>query len=425
MGTTMTEKTVPIVRSATSDESWELPRFLEKLTAPEVAPVAPFAQTTMAFCTRVSEALFQVPRVRSYPEIVALAYWLRPAPIEAAREAFASLEDETQIITPRGLVFHVPPANVDTMFVYGWVLSLLVGNVNVVRVSERESPVVRLLLSTIGELMTDPRFESVARNNRLVFTGHDDETSAALSSIADLRVVWGGDATILHFRQFPLPVRGRDLSFPDRHSFAILDAEAVATVEDDELAQVADRFFNDAYWFDQGGCSSPRLVIWYDPDDRWAGPARERFHAAVIQAVTAHGYEAMTGAAIAKMVQSFQAIVEQSITSYEAPTNEATWLALDDLAEYRRESAGGGIFYEYVSQDLHKDLTLLLTARDQTATYFGIEPDRIKNLARSVNGRGVDRWVPVGRALDFDRIWDGYDLLQEFGKKVAVGGSGT
>ena len=165
--------------------------------------------------------------------------------------------------------------------------------------------------------------------------------------------------------------------------------------------------------------------IWYDPDDRWAGPARERFHAAVMQAVTAHGYEAMTGAAIAKMVQSFQAIVEQSITSYEAPTNEATWLALDDLAEYRRESAGGGIFYEYVSQDLHKDLTLLLTARDQTATYFGIEPDRIKNLARSVNGRGVDRWVPVGRALDFDRIWDGYDLLQEFGKKVAVGGSGT
>src|SRR5229473_1854189 len=38
---------------------------------------------------------------------------------------------------PRGLVFHVPPANVDTIFVYSWALSALAGNRNVVRISPR------------------------------------------------------------------------------------------------------------------------------------------------------------------------------------------------------------------------------------------------------------------------------------------------
>jgi Acyl-CoA reductase (LuxC) len=409
-----------VIRSATSDASWPVETFIEQLTSPELAPAVPFAEESTAFCASLSEALFGLPDVRSHPEIVALAYWLRPGSIELARGAFAALEDETTVLTPRGLVFHVPPGNVETIFVYSWALSLLVGNINVVRVSERESAAIDLLCSTIGDLMAEPRFEQVAGRNRFVFTGHDDAVSAALSSIADVRVVWGGDATIQHFRRFPLPVRGRELTFPDRHSFAILGAEAVATVDDATIDTLAGRFFNDAYWFDQGACASPRLVIWHDPDGRWAETARSRFHEAVTGAIADHEYQAMTGAAIAKMVRGFRSIIEQPVTTYEAPTPEATWLAIDDLTGYRRQSPGGGIFYEYVSQDLDKDLSLLLTNRDQTAAHFGIDARRIRELARSVNGRGVDRWVPVGHALDFDRVWDGYDLLQEFTKRVTI-----
>lgn len=415
----MTEQT-RIVRSATSEASWPLDRFVQELSSPELEPAVPFARPSIEFCTSLSEALFALPGVRTNPEIVALAYWLRPGTIAAAHEALAALQDEQTLLAPRGLVFHVPPANVDTIFVYSWALSLLIGNINVVRVSERESAVVDALLSTIGSLLDEPRFEQVARLNRFVFTGHDDAASAALSSIADLRVVWGGDATVEHFRRFPLPIRGRELAFPDRHSFAILGAEVVATVDDAHLDDIADRFFNDAYWFDQGACSSPRLVIWHDPDGRWAGTARRRFHDAVTTAVADHEYRAMTGAAIAKMVRGYRSIIEQPVTTYEAPTNESTWLTIEDLAGYRRDSPGGGIFYEYVSQDLDKDLSLLLTTRDQTAAHFGIDGERITQLARSLNGSGVDRWVPLGHALDFDRVWDGYDLLQEFSKKITI-----
>jgi hypothetical protein len=33
----------------------------------------------------------------------------------------------------------------------------------------------------------------------------------------------------------------------------------------------------------------------------------------------------------------------------------------------------------------------------------------------------VDRIVPVGQALQFQRFWDGYDLLQELTRHVYIG----
>jgi len=41
------------------------------------------------------------------------------------------------------------------------------------------------------------------------------------------------------------------------------------------------------------------------------------------------------------------------------------------------------------------------------------------------NGRGVDRMVPIGDALAFDDVWDGFDLLGEFSRLVALRPSAT
>jgi hypothetical protein len=199
-----------------------------------------------------------------------------------------------------------------------------------------------------------------------------------------------------------------------------LSAESVAQADLEELSTLAGSFFNDAYWFDQGGCSSPRLVIWYDPSDGFAAAARKRFHDAVSHVIESRDYRAEPGSAIEKMVHGYQSIVEQPVVGYEAPTNEVTWIELADLTSYRRENCGGGLFYEFVSKGLFADLTLLLGTKDQTAGFYGIHPAEIRDLARRLNGLGIDRWVPLGQALDFDRYWDGYDLLQEFGKRVVI-----
>jgi hypothetical protein len=57
---------------------------------------------------------------------------------------------------------------------------------------------------------------------------------------------------------------------------------------------------------------------------------------------------------------------------------------------------------------------------DQTLVYYGYDSNEVRDLAESLAGRGIDRFVPVGNALTFSTDWDGYDLLQEFSKRVAI-----
>ena len=62
----------------------------------------------------------------------------------------------------------------------------------------------------------------------------------------------------------------------------------------------------------------------------------------------------------------------------------------------------------------------IIRERDQTITHFGFEPNEIQRIAASNTSLGVSRWTPAGTALDFDHIWDGYDLLVELTRLVRV-----
>jgi hypothetical protein len=106
----------------------------------------------------------------------------------------------------------------------------------------------------------------------------------------------------------------------------------------------------------------------------------------------------------------------------EQASNEATWVLLPDLDGYDRGTCGGGIFFEVVSSDLVADLGSFARAQDQTAAVFGLEPDEIRALASGLRGRGIDRFVRFGRALEFESTWDGMDLLSELTKRVVVDG---
>jgi Acyl-CoA reductase (LuxC) len=407
------------VTSALTGESWSIEGFLEEI-ADAPPPVQPFSPVSIAFCEALSHELLDRRLEPRYPQVISLGYWLRPAAIERARRSFARLEEARTVVVPRGRVLHITPANVDTIFAYSWLLSLLVGNSNVVRITSRVTDPTRRILDAASQLLRDPAFEDLRRRNHIVFTGHDDRVSRQLSSVADVRVVWGGDATIAHFREFPLPPRGRDVIFPNRHSLAIIDADAVRRAEEHELQRLADQFFNDAYWFDQAACSSPRLLIWVAEDADRAQDARLRFRGAVNDAIRRREYEAQTGAVLEKMVFGLRVAASADGVHYVRDSNEATWVELPDLDLYSREHCGGGLFFEFVSHDLEGDLVGLLRPTDQTAACYGMDRDLVLTLARRLNGQGIDRWVRMGEALTFESVWDGYDLLEEFARRVVV-----
>ena len=65
-------------------------------------------------------------------------------------------------------------------------------------------------------------------------------------------------------------------------------------------------------------------------------------------------------------------------------------------------------------------LAQVVKRRDQTLTYFGFDRQEMEAFAQALNGKGIDRIVPIGQALTFNRFWDGYDLLQELTRRVWV-----
>ena len=227
-------------------------------TLDHLKATAPFDPQVKAMVTAFSRRLAQDPEARAFPEIVALAHWLRPRAILDLEEAFRAGLPAGTVALGRGLALHFAPGNVDTIFLYSALLSVLAGNATVVRVSSRDSAQIGLLTRVLGTVLADPAFAAVAARIRIVRYAREAAITAALSATCDLRVIWGGDASVREIKAFPLPPRARDLPFPDRWSLSVIDA-ATLNAEGTDLPAVARSFANDAYWFGQMACSSPRL----------------------------------------------------------------------------------------------------------------------------------------------------------------------
>ena len=54
---------------------------------------------------------------------------------------------------------------------------------------------------------------------------------------------------------------------------------------------------------------------------------------------------------------------------------------------------------------------MVLTKKVHKIGVFGVEPQQILQVIIENGCKGVDRIVPIGKALDIDVIWDGYDLI--------------
>lgn len=387
------------------------------------APVAePFDPERMACLAEFAKRLGR--RSAQHPEARALSYWMRRTELTRMAAAFDELETPHLLHRPRGTVFHVPPANVDTMFVYSWAISAMLGNRNIVRLSSRTTDQAELILGVLAEVLAE--HPAVGAANVMVEYGHDDDVSRALSSASDVRVLWGGDATVRLFRNFPIPPHATELTFSDRTSLAAIGTAAYDALAPAGRDDLAERFILDSYVFDQMGCSSPRLLVWVGEADHT--PLSRDFHARVGAAVATKGYVVDTSMSIAKLGQAYRGAIDFDATSLSADTAALTVLEVRDLAPMPQDFCGGGFLYESHVRSL-VDLAPAIGRRHQTLAVHGIDAADARQLALAVNGRGIDRIVPIGHALQFNRHWDGYDLFAEFTRQVTIDagteGSGT
>ncbi|TYB47595.1 gamma-glutamyl phosphate reductase [Nonomuraea sp. PA05] len=365
------------------------------------------------FLAAFGRRLLRPALARRHPELGSLGFFLRPSELARTVEGLAG----EHVRVPRGLIFHVPPANVDTVFVYSWALSALMGNRNIVRLSHRSGTVAETILETLHEALADAD-PAIAATQRVISYDRSEVITAALSAACDLRVVWGGDGAVRDIRRHPLAPHARDLTFPDRSSFAVVRAAAWLCAPRAARVTVAEGFVNDTYWFDQAACSSPRTVFWVGSEGD-CDAARADFTAHVARAVTVRGWGVDAAMAVEKRVSTYGLAADGLAESVEFHGNALAVVHLSAAAAAPRRWLGAGTF-AHARLGALGELVSLVERRDQTMTHFGFGQGELEELARGLAGRGVDRMVPVGSALSFHRVWDGVDLPAEFTRLVTV-----
>lgn len=385
-------------------------RLLEEIsTEPSDGPLVVGDERIREFLSAFGRRLLTPAIARRYPELGSLGFFLRRGEIA---KALADVGDRPGALrSPRGLIFHIPPANVDTIFVYSWALAALAGNHNVVRVSSRSAGAAEVVLSTLNEALATAH-PAVRQTQRMVRYGRADTVTAALSRACDLRVIWGGDDSVNAIRRHPVRPSARDLTFPDRSSFAVLAVPAWVSATPAERRTVAEGLYNDIYWFDQAACSSPRALFWVGAatDARRAGEELSAELAAVVDERKPAVDAAM---AVQKRVATYGLAAAGSATRIRFHGNEVADVELASGATPPREWLGVGTLAQS-HVDRLEDLVALIERRDQTITHFGFSAESLTSFVRALGGRGIERLVPIGAALTFTPVWDGYDLLREF-----------
>lgn len=377
-----------------------------------VKPLAPFDKEVLAFTQALSKRLV---RMRNMPEVVALGYWLRRANISEMKTAWEA-EITDKIVKSRGTVFHIAPSNVDTIFVYSWMLSLLAGNRNVIRVSSKEQG--NDLLEAILEELANSAFQKIANQTIICTYGHEENATEILSGLCHTRVIWGGDATIQKIRETSLAPMANELAFPDRFSLAALSAEQVNQLNDEDLTKLLEQFYNDVFWFDQMACSSPRLVTWAGEKDEIVS-AKLRFWSTFEKMVQSKEYELMAATQVLKYTTSLWLAADDEVDTVRNEQYFSRIQLTQVPSEARERHCGGGLFFEYDVERL-ADLAEVIIDKDQTLAYFGFNRSDLLIFTGGIETRGMDRIVPIGQALNFDGVWDGQSFLRSFTREVVI-----
>lgn len=383
------------------------PEALEWRSAPVFDPAR------VGLLAHWSTRLLADPRARQYPDIVTFAFWCRRAQQERSAERWR----DGRVRVGLGLVFHMTPSNVPVNFAYSLAFAFLSGNASAVRLSERRSPQVDILVETLAQTLQTQPFSALAGSVLLMRYAHDDRISSYWLHNSLGRLIWGGDETVAAMRRLGAHPRSREMAFVDRYSLAALHAQGVLGADDVALGKLCEALYNDIYLMDQRACSSPQLLAWVGPKDVVAR-AQERLWPRFLAVVDSR--QQLSGV---RAVDKFVALCNEilafdNLGPVTRHGNRLYRVPLTHLdARQQAQRGADGVVHEIVLEQLG-DLAPLVDSRVQTLSYFGFSAAELQSLVLDHGLTGIDRMVPIGKALDMGWVWDGYEVVGSLSRLV-------
>lgn len=380
------------------------PEIVEKMQ--HIKVFQPFDDRILEFFNALSSKL----RVnREYSDVATFGFWCRKAALTIEKNKY----DDIAVRLGKGIIFHSTPSNVAVNFAFSFAAGMLAGNANIVRLPGKPYAQVDIICQAIKELLVGDYADMIPYICFVKFPPKKEITDV-FSSICNVRVIWGGDGTVGELRQSPIQARTTEITFADRHSIAVIDADEYLKLDNKD--KVAVDFYNDTYFSDQNACTSPRIIFWKGNDislaknEFWGRVQKlvdEKYNMAPVQSVGKLNalYKVASQKNVRKELDDNMLIVRVEIESLD-----------DDLMKYKYNS---GFFYEFNIKSLD-EIVPVCDIRCQTLTYIGLNDTEIKNFLKETRTRGIDRVVPMGKSMDFTLIWDGYDLIRQMSRRINV-----
>ncbi len=371
-----------------------------------IRPLRPFDDDVIAFLNDLSGEL---RRIREFPDVATFGFWCRKGALLKEKAKY----DDAGERLGKGVVFHSTPSNVAVNFAFSFAAGLLAGNANIVRLPGKPFEQVTIISEAIRKLL-----ETTHRNMvpYVVFVKFPPvmEITDTFSALCNVRVIWGGDMTVAELRKSKIPARTTEITFADRHSIAVIDADEYLAAERKDI--IIQNFYNDTYYTDQNACTSPRIIFWQGEkkaeakDDFW-----NRVHELVDEK-----YSLAPVQAVGKLNAMYTVASQKKVKLEKSKDMLITRLNVDEidknLMNYKYNS---GFYFEKDINSL-SEIINVCDVRCQTVTYYGVKEEDFKNFIEESRPIGIDRIVPMGKSMDFALVWDGYDLIRQMSRRITL-----
>ena len=368
----------------------------------------PLERDIINFFNALSIEIFKDIDSKKYEDVLLYAFFIRKSNINNIEQSI------NENLVGRGLALHINTSNVPLNFAYSLFYGLIFGNTNILKISKNKFPQVDFLIKKIKKILSQKKFIFIKNRIFIIQYNNQNEVSNALSSKADVRLLWGSDQTIEKFNNYKTLPRVVDLKFPDRISLSLIDSKKYTILQN--KIKLFDDFYKDTMYFDQLGCSSPHSVIWIGKNSKkisqefWSKFSKrciEKYPFDLRKSYDKYNY----------LFKLSNLLKENSEYKYY----ENRFLVYN-LNKYNhkmiRDLKGlNGIFFQSFVNNIN-DVENFISKKTQTLTYFGLEKTDLLNLIYNKSLLGIDRIVEFGSALNMNMNWDGYNLKSFLTRKI-------
>ena len=366
-----------------------------------------FSSPVIDFLDELSRLFLQSDLSSQFSQVSSFFFYIRRRNLENISLQY--LSDE--INWGRGLSFHITPSNVAATALYSWLFSLLTGNPSIIRLSNSVSNYLQPILALIDSLYH--QYANLLPLFSFVTFPRGSQSTALLSSISDIRLIWGGDQTVELIKSIPAKPSTIDLPFPDRRSFFVLDLDSLPS-SPVRLQQDLAHLSKDIVLYSQQACSSP-IVLYLKDSGSFSSPQFHNFLELLDQSIASSKY--LESTIKDHILSSFDTCLSDNslYTLFHGDYLSCFFCEpcdLNRILNSDRPSNGNLLATYYVPSNP------ILPDSSQTAIVYPYTDSHLKALSSFLSCSSLSRFVPPGKAIDMSLFWDGHDIVRMMSKRI-------